>query len=77
MKRYFSGFSLLISTLTFSQKGIDGMVQAERNFAAFALASGTKDAFIQFADSTGVVFEKGQSINARYFGLKEKNGQAY
>ena len=59
--------SLLLSSITFAQKGIDGMVQTERNFAAYALTNGTKDAFIKFADSTGMVFEKGQAINARIF----------
>jgi ketosteroid isomerase-like protein len=74
MKQLSLCVSLLLSSVAFAQKGIDAMVQAERAFAAYALANGTKDAFIKFADSTGFVFEKGQAINARTFWrAKEKS----
>jgi len=73
MKQLSICFSLLFTSCTFAQKGIDAMVQAELNFAAYALTNGTKDAFIKFADSTGLIFEKGQAINARAFwSQKEK-----
>lgn len=59
---------LLLSFLYFSgasaQKGIEGMIKAEKNFAAFSVEHGTRDAFLQFMDSSAIVFEKGQPVNA-------------
>lgn len=65
-------FCLLASLLSFAQRGIEGMVQTERNFAAYAVANSTKEAFLKFADSTGVVFENGQPINAHSFWNKRE-----
>ncbi|TMI64827.1 MAG: hypothetical protein E6H07_02615 [Bacteroidetes bacterium] len=39
-----------------AQKSIDGLVQAERNFAAYSVSNNTKDAFLKFADSAGIVW---------------------
>ena len=73
MKNYSILFSLLISSVALAQQGIDGMVQSELKFAAFALSNSTKEAFIKYADSAGVIFENGEAINARSFwGKKEK-----
>ena len=47
-----------------AQKSIDGLINAEKSFAAYSVAHGTKDAFLKFADSNGVVFEQGKSANA-------------
>ncbi len=61
---------LLFSTLlficfinAFSQKGIDGLIQAEKNFAAYSVANSTKDAFLKFLDSSGIIFENGKPVN--------------
>jgi hypothetical protein len=63
-------FALFILSLflcvaaTYAQPSIDGMVKAERSFAAYALVHGIKPAFLQFADSAAVMFDKGQPVNA-------------
>src|SRR5690348_12759086 len=46
------------------QANIDGLVKAERSFAAYAVAHGIKPSFLQFADSSGILFDKGRSRNA-------------
>ena len=47
-----------------SQTTIDGLVTAERSFAAHAVSHGMKPAFLQFADSNGIMFDKGKPVNA-------------
>jgi ketosteroid isomerase-like protein len=46
-----------------AQKTIDGLVQAEKNFAAYSVANGTKDAFLKFLDSAGIIFDNGKAVN--------------
>ncbi|MGZ3952542.1 MAG: hypothetical protein ACXVBZ_14180 [Flavisolibacter sp.] len=46
-----------------AQKNIDGLIAAEKSFAAYSVAHGTKDAFLKFLDSNGIVFEQGKAIN--------------
>src|SRR5215211_5428106 len=48
---------------TQAQKDIDGLIQAEKNFAAYSVAHSTKEAFLHFIDTAGVVFEKGEAVN--------------
>lgn len=48
----------------FAQKNIDGLVNAEKSFAAYSVGHGTRDAFLKFADSSGIVFDNGKAINA-------------
>lgn len=63
MKRLIA-FTLLTTSVSLNaQKNIDGLVHAERSFAAFSVAHGTKDAFLKFLDSNGVVFEQGKAVN--------------
>lgn len=50
-----------------AQKNIDGLINAEKGFAAYSVAHGTKDAFLKFADSNGIVFDKGKATNAIQF----------
>lgn len=57
-------FLLFAATTAGAQRNMDGLLAAERAFAAHAQAKGTKDAFLHFADSNGIVFEKGQPVNA-------------
>jgi len=47
-----------------AQKNIDGLAKAERNFAAYAVAHGMKPAFLEFADSLGILFDQGKPVNA-------------
>ena len=55
----------LFSALSgFSQKTIKGLINAEKAFAAFTLTHTIKDGFLNFMDSTGVVFRQGNAVNA-------------
>jgi ketosteroid isomerase-like protein len=64
---------LLLSLYANAQKGIDGVIRAERSFAAYSVAHGTKDAFLKFIDSNAVMFDKGQPVNAlKLWSLREK-----
>ena len=61
MKNFFLILFLFFITLrSFEQKGIDGLVQAEKNFAAYSVSHSTKEAFLKFLDSVGVIFENGK-----------------
>lgn len=51
------------STAAFAQKSIDGLISAEKQFAAYSVAHGTKDAFLSFMDSTAVIFDQGAPVN--------------
>lgn len=64
MRKYFSltAFVFTISNV-FAQRSIDSMVQAEKNFASTALVASTKEAFVKFIDTAGIVFEKGNPVN--------------
>jgi ketosteroid isomerase-like protein len=64
MQKYFSLIVIVFTTSTgFSQRSIDSMVQAEKNFAKTALVANTKEAFVKFIDTAGIVFEKGNPVN--------------
>ena len=46
-----------------AQKGIDSLIQAEKDFAAYSVANGTKEAFLKFLDSAGIIFNNGSPAN--------------
>jgi len=49
---------------SYSQSNINGLIAAEKSFAAYAIANNTKDAFLKNIDSTAVYLDKdGNSIN--------------
>ena len=56
-----------------AQKNIDGLIQAEKNFAARSVDHGTRNAFLTFLDSTGIVFDKGQPVNGIVTWTKREN----
>ena len=58
MRTFFLYLGLLIGVNSFAQKGIDGLIQAEKNFAAYSVANGTKDAFLANMDSSSIVFDE-------------------
>jgi hypothetical protein len=64
MKKLIAILFLMVAHKVNAQKNIDGLINAERNFAAYSVAHGTKDAFLKFADSNGIVFDKGKATNA-------------
>lgn len=54
---------LIASSKAHVQKNIDGLIRAEKNFAALSVERGTRTAFLEFLDSNGVVFEHGKAVN--------------
>src|SRR5215469_12411855 len=59
----------------FAQSSIDGLVQAEKNFASYSVINGTKNAFLKFLDSTGIVFSEGNALNGiELWGKRQKTG---
>jgi ketosteroid isomerase-like protein len=46
-----------------SQNKIENLIQAEKDFAAYAVAHNTKTAFLKYLDSAGIVFENGKAVN--------------
>jgi ketosteroid isomerase-like protein len=46
-----------------AQKGIDSLIQAEKDFAAYSVANSTKEAFLKFLDSAGIIFNNGSPAN--------------
>jgi ketosteroid isomerase-like protein len=55
-----------------AQKGIDNLIQAEKNFAAYSVAHSTKEAFQQFIDSNSIMFENGKPVRAIEFWNKRE-----
>jgi hypothetical protein len=64
MKHWIGGlvFSFIVLKVA-AQKGLENMIQAERNFAAYALQHNTKSAFLQFMDSTSIEIKNGKPVN--------------
>jgi ketosteroid isomerase-like protein len=60
---------LILSFIFFHSKGnaqqINEVINAENSFAGYAKEYNTKDAFLNFCDSNGVVFNQGKAINAK------------
>src|SRR4249919_2489295 len=56
---------LMISSINMinAQRNIDGLLTAERKFVAYSVINGTKDAFLKFLDSSGIVFNQGKAVN--------------
>jgi ketosteroid isomerase-like protein len=62
-KTYLLFIMLIVATNLKAQRSVDGMVQTEKNFAAYSVAHGTREAFLQFLDSNGIVFTNGTPVN--------------
>jgi hypothetical protein len=61
--RFFFYALLFVCIDTYSQKGIDGLINAEKSFAAYSVAHSTKEAFLKFLDSAGIIFDNGKPVN--------------
>lgn len=46
-----------------AQKNIDGLIIAEKSFAAYSVQNGTRDAFLKFVDRNGIVFDQARPKN--------------
>jgi len=64
MKKIITTLLALIVLQTINaQRTIDGLIKAEKEFAAYSVANSTKEAFLKFLDSNGLVFDKGKAVN--------------
>jgi ketosteroid isomerase-like protein len=64
MKKIITTLLALIVLQTINaQRTIDGLIKAEKDFAAYSVANSTKEAFLKFLDSNGLVFDKGKAVN--------------
>ncbi len=54
----------LFSRAIFAQKGLDGMIKAEKDFAVFTETHSIREGFLAFMDSAGLVFKEGKPVNA-------------
>jgi hypothetical protein len=64
----------IICVCSQAQRSIEGLIKAEKSFAAYSVANGTKDAFLKFADSAGIVFDQGKPGNATEYWNKRQKG---
>ena len=64
MKKVLLFLTVIISLHSNAQeKPAEEVLAAEKSFAAYSVAHGTKAAFLKFLDSNGLVFENGKAIN--------------
>src|SRR5207302_10917039 len=47
-----------------AQKNINGLIGAEKSFAAYSVSHSIKEAFLKYADAKGIIFEKAVPVNA-------------
>lgn len=73
MKKLMPVLLLLAVHYAEAQKNIDGLIHAEQSFAAWSVQHGTKDAFLKFLDSNGMVFERGEAVNGRQVWNKKED----
>lgn len=79
MKKYQLLFTVLLLTAcsnSFSQTGIRGLVNAEKAFASFTVSHTIREGFLNYMDSTGIIFRQGEAINALETYQKQKPSPA-
>lgn len=64
---------LLLCKHAVAQNGLDEMIRAEKSFAAYSVLHGTKEAFLNFVDSTAIMFDKGEPKNAHELWAAREN----
>jgi hypothetical protein len=57
-------FLVLIAQTAVAQKGIKGLINAEKQFAWFTASHTVKEGFLNYMDSAGVIFKQGTEVNA-------------
>ncbi|MBI2284071.1 MAG: hypothetical protein HYU71_10205 [Bacteroidetes bacterium] len=57
-----------------AQKGLNGLVEAERAFARFTESHTIRDGFLKFMDTTGLIFQQGKPLNAHQVYQRQKAG---
>lgn len=64
MKKNFLFITFIcFSLISSAQKTIDGLINAEKSFAAYSVAHGIRDAFLKFLDNSGIIFDQGKPVN--------------
>ncbi len=57
-----------------AQKGIDNLIRAEKDFAAYSVAHSTKEAFLKYMDSNSMMFDEGKPVKGiDFWNKREKN----
>ena len=72
----FSIIFLLLTVAAYPQKGINGLLQAEKGFARFTASHNIREGFLSYMDSTGIIFKQGQVLVAREFYQTQKASPA-
>ncbi len=68
--------AILLANSAFPQKGIKGLIDAEKAFAAFTSTHTIKEGFLQYMDSAGIIFRQGKPTPALDFYQQQKAGTA-
>ena len=75
MKKLIVLLAICAAFVTNAQNNIDGLINAEKEFASYSVTHNMKDAFLHFLDSTGIVFNKSQPVNGiEWWSKKETPG---
>jgi ketosteroid isomerase-like protein len=64
MKSLFPFILFLMPFFSLAQQAATEVLNAEKSFAAYSVQHGTKAAFLHYADSSGLVFERGKPVKA-------------
>ncbi len=70
----FSATLLLLSLTVPAQRSIAGLVNAEKEFAGFTASHTIREGFLKFMDTSGVVFQHANPVNAIDVYRKQKAG---
>lgn len=57
-----------------AQKGLGGLIEAERAFARFTESGTIRDGFLRFMDTAGLIFQQGRPMNAHQVYQRQKAG---
>lgn len=57
-----------------AQKGLSGLIEAERAFARFTESHTIRDGFLKFMDTAGLIFQQGKPLNAHQLYQRQKAG---
>jgi len=71
-KTLYTAILIFLGQSVIAQKGIDNLIKAEKDFAAYSVAHSTKEAFLQFIDSNSIMFDEGKPVTAFAFWNKRE-----
>lgn len=76
MKYCFFYVLCFLSVSSQAQKNITALIHSERSFASYTISNGIKKGFLQFLDSTGVIFPGADAVNGAAFHRKSPGNAA-